>query len=314
MAYLSILFKVMPVLVLLLLGYMIKLKGFLSTEAVTEIKRLVVNISLPALLFLVFLDVDFRVGYFLVILVIFLANILMLFLGRGFAGLFAVENPYFPLLFTGFEVGMLGIPLFGAVYGLENVKYMGVVQIGQELYVWFILLGLIFSLRKEGSNYRQVLQSFISSPVIIAIILGIVVNLTGLNTLAGDSNLYKALMNSLDLIAGLTVPLILIIIGYEINFKTGNLRLPLKIIGLRLILFLVLALFINKYIFTNFLNLNKMYNIALMSMFILPPPFIIPLFIADDEENKYIFNTLSLATLVSLAVYIGLTVFYGVRV
>lgn len=312
MTYLSILPKVIPVLVLLFLGYIMKLKDFISAKAITEMKQLVVNISLPAVLFLAFLDVNFKAEYFLVILAVFMANIIMLIIANTLAGAFNIKDPYFPLLFTGFEVGMLGIPLFGAIYGMENVKYMGIVDIGQELYVWFVLLGLIYSIRSGKRNYKKIFQPFISSPVIIAIILGIFVNSTGLVSFLSSSKIYISLIKSIEMIAGLTVPLILIIIGYEIDFNLGKLNLPLKIISLRLIIFLPLALIINKYVFTEVLNMDKMYNIALISMFILPPPFIIPLFVERDNDNTYIFNTLSLGTVVSIIVYILITIIYGV--
>ncbi len=311
MSYLSILPKVVPVLFLLTMGYIIKLKEFISARTIEEMKQLVVNISLPAVLFLAFLDVNFKREYLLVILVVILVNILMLILGNRLAGVFKVEDPYFPLLFTGFEVGMLGIPLFGAIYGMKNIKFMGVVDIGQELYVWFILLGIIFSLRSGEKNYKSLFRSFITSPIIIAIFLGIIINSSGLASLLSSNTVYVSLINSIDLIASLTIPLILLIIGYEINFNLNNLELPAKIIGLRLIILLPLALILNRYVFTDLLNLDKMYKIALTSMFILPPPFVIPLFIRDDKNRTYIFNTLSLGTVVSITVYIILAVIYG---
>lgn len=316
--YANLIPKVIPIFALLGLGYFLKIKGFISGETTGEIKKLIVNISLPAVLFLAFLNVNFRVEFLLVILVVFLTNMLMLLVGKGVAVRSGVKDPHFPLLFTGFEVGMLGISLFGTIYGLQNIKYIGVIDIGQELYVWFVLLGLLLSLQKrqENRSLKELLKSFITSPIIIAILLGILLNSVGIKSALSNNFLFAAIINSIELVASITIPLILIVIGYEINFKGGSLSLPLRIIMIRLVILLPLALLAGKYIFTDLLNLSVMYSVALTSVMILPPPFIIPLFFSEEDEESgektYVYNTLSLSTVVSIAIFIIMTLIYGV--
>ena len=55
-----------------------------------------------------------------------------------------------------------------------------------------------------------------------------------------------------------------------------------------------------------------MYEYALLTMFILPPPFVIAVFMdKDDRENQqYVVNTLSLSTLVSLIVFVMVMMVY----
>ncbi|MFW6138178.1 MAG: AEC family transporter [Spirochaetota bacterium] len=312
MEYLEVLSKVVPVIVLLSLGYVLKIKQFISSPTVGEMKKLVVNVSLPALLFLAFLDVHFKAKYLVVIVVVFLVNILMLLLGGRFKRLFRVNDPYFTLMFTGFEVGMLGIPMFGAVFGVENIKYMGILDIGQELYVWFVLLGIIFSISAGSRDLKKLAASFISSPIIIAIFLGIALNTSGIQAVLKDNKLYVSVINTVELVSQLTIPLILLIIGYEINLDFHRLRLPVKIIGLRLVVLLPLALFIGKALFLNRLNLPGIYYMALLSMFILPPPFVIPLFARDERhDHSYIYNTLSVGTVVFVLLYVILIMYFA---
>src|SRR6056297_3377903 len=215
--YLSIMPKIIPLLVLLILGYIFQRTKFLSKNTILEVKNFILNITLPALLFIAFLDIDFKKEYILVIFIVIVINLLMLYLGKIITPFLKKEDPYLKLLFTGFEMGMLGIPLFTAIYGIENVKFIGIIDIGHEIFIWFILLGILFKLRQESKkvNSYQLFKSFISSPVIIAILLGIVANITGLGAVRENSYLVLSFMKTVEMIAGLTVPLILIIIGYE---------------------------------------------------------------------------------------------------
>ena len=307
--YMTILPKVIPLLALLIIGYLFKKKEFLSNNTILEIKNFILNITLPALLFTAFLDIDFRLEYLAILVIVIVINLLMLYFGKIVAPFIKKDDPYLKLLFTGFEMGMLGIPLFTAIYGTTNVKYIGIVDIGHEIFIWFILLGILLKLREasKGGKPQKLFKSFISSPVIIAILIGITANLLGFDNIVGTNMVAISIMETIQMIAGLTVPLILIIIGYEVEFKTDNIALPLKIIGLRLLILIPLALLINNFIFSQILGLTYMYNAALFSMLIMPPPFIIPLFIKDQdlEKRKYIFNTLSISTVISIAIFIG---------
>lgn len=313
-SYLEIFPKVVPIFVLLVLGYLIKRKKFIAANTINEIKKLIVNFSLPAVLFTSFLDLNIQLNFIWIVLAVILINIIMLYFGKLFSSFLNKDDPYLPLIFTGFEVGMLGIPLFGTIYGLDNVKFMGVIDIGQELYVWFILLALLLKLKNDNqsSGFKNLFKSFISSPVIISIISALFINISGLNTNLGETVVYTSIINSLDLLASLTIPLILIAIGYEIDFKLDDISLSIKIVFFRLLLFIIFALVIGKYIFTDILSLTPMYSRALLSVLILPPPFILPLFIKKEDlkQRLYINSTLSLHTLISIIIFVVLSFVY----
>lgn len=281
--YLDILPKAIPIFVLLALGYLLKQREFLKVETINELKKLIINFSLPAVLFISFLNIDIQINFLWIVLIIILINLLMLYLGKVFAVVLGKNDPYFPLVFTGFEVGMLGIPLFAAIYGLDNVKFMGVIDIGQEFYVWFILLAILLKLKNsnQNNNFKYLFKTFISSPIIISIFSALLLNGFGIRDLLKKNLIYISVINSFELLASLTIPLILIVIGYEMRFKLNDIALSLKIILLRISLYLILGVLINKYIFVDLLSLSKMYSRALLSVLILPPPFILPFFITS---------------------------------
>jgi hypothetical protein len=55
------------------------------------------------------------------------------------------------------------------------------------------------------------------------------------------------------------------------------------------------------------LGLDRLFSAAVFTMAVLPPPFVIPLYqardAASDEDRDYVTNTLSLATVATLAAY-----------
>ena len=60
----QILNQVLPILLLISLGYWTRYKKFLTENGVEELRKLVVNLALPAVLFISFLHVEWKAAYF----------------------------------------------------------------------------------------------------------------------------------------------------------------------------------------------------------------------------------------------------------
>jgi hypothetical protein len=89
--------------------------------------------------------------------------------------------------------------------------------------------------------------------------------------------------------------------------EPSGLRHSLPVVLLRLGLLVPLALALNAVVTRGFLGLGEGSEAALFTLLILPPPFIIPLYIRPDlpdEEKEYINNTLTLHTLASIGIYL----------
>jgi hypothetical protein len=116
-----------------------------------------------------------------------------------------------------------------------------------------------------------------------------------------------ALMTTFEFLGRLTIPLILIIVGYGIKINRAGLKDALFVALIRLGILLPLALFLNVYLIRGVLHLEKLFEAALFTLLILPPPFIIPLYARsnlDIEEKQYINNTLTIHTIISVSIFI----------
>jgi hypothetical protein len=143
--------------------------------------------------------------------------------------------------------------------------------------------------------------------VILAILAGVAGNLVGLDELMDSSSLTTALLATLGLLGACTTPLIAIVIGYSTRLRPGALRRPARTVAVRLTAWLVLAIPFAVFIVQGVLGLDPLFAAAVLTMAVLPPPFVIPLYMGsrpeDLAERDYVADTLSLATVVTLVAF-----------
>ena len=279
---------------------------FIAESTVADLRKIVVNLALPAVLFVAFLETEFVASDLLIVVVTFVVPVALYGVGRALQPRFGFGHEYFPVLMTGFEAGMLGISLFGTAYGLSQVGRFAVVDLGHELFIWFVFLAILLAKRDGTQSPRNLVAAFLKSPVIVAILLGIAGNLFDLEASLYDWPITGGVMATLGFLASLTVPLILLIVGYGIHLDVAGVREAAVPVAVRLAVTLPIAIVLPLLLMDNVLDNNPYSQAALFTLFILPPPFIIPLYMRDgiDDERRYVNNTLSLYTLVSIAVFV----------
>ena len=299
--------RVLPIILLIALGFWTRRSGFLTPRTIDELRKIVVNLALPAVLFIAFLNVELESRYAVVVVTTFLLGIVLFLLGRALQPRFGAQHGYFPFLMTGFEAGMLGISLYGAAYGLDHVGSFAIVDLGHEIFIWFVFLALLLAKRDGTRDSRALFASFIRSPVVVAIIAGIALNLAGARDVLYDAPIMGGVMNTLAFIGTLTVPLILLVVGYGIQLDREGIKEAATPVAVRAVILLPLALILPPLLMGRLLGTDAYAQAALFTLLILPPPFIIPLYMKAGMENerRYVNNVLSLYTLVSIVVFIG---------
>lgn len=302
--------SIFPILLLFVLGYILQKSKNFSDPTIAGIKRIVSDLALPALIFQAFSTLEIESSYLILVVTIFMVCHLMVLLGKALAKPLGMSSPYFPLMMGGFEMGMLGYALFISVYGVENLGKLALVDLGQVLFVFFVLMALLIKERDGVHNKKVLLRQFMTSPVIIAIFAGILVSIFAKNI--EPNSLFIALGEFISLLANLTVPLIAISIGYGIHIKKEGLAKAFKTILVRKILLVALALLINVFLVDNLLGMSAIYRYAVLLMFLTPPPFIITIFmkVGDKENADYVDNTLSMDTLISIVLVMIATTIY----
>ena len=79
----------------------------------------------------------------------------------------------------------------------------------------------------------------------------------------------------------------------------------LAVTGLRLALLLPLAIILSAFVVQQLMGLNEYFQAAIFTLLILPPPFIIPLYMprGSPAEKTYVNNVLTLYTIVTIVLF-----------
>jgi malate permease and related proteins len=98
-----------------------------------------------------------------------------------------------------------------------------------------------------------------------------------------------------------------VVIGYSTRLRRGALSRPARTVAIRLAAWVALAVPFSVLLVQGVLGLDPLFAAAVMTMAILPPPFVIPLYMGtapgDAAERDYVADTLSLATVATLAAF-----------
>lgn len=303
--------RALPIIFLLFIGNQIHRRKFLSENTIEELRKIVINLALPSVLFLSFSQIEIKPAYLFIFVLIFLLALAMFGLGIWITSRFQIHRDYFRFLMTGFEYGMLGISLFGGAYGLESIGYFAVMDVGHELFIWFVFLAFLMTQRDGVQKPSRLVKAFFQAPVIMAVLAGLGLNILGLKEYLYSAPVLGGIMSTLQFLANLTVPIMLLVIGYSIQINREGIREALPVIIIRLAILVPLILVINGFVIRKLLGLGFPFEVALFTLLILPPPFIIPLYIHPDkfEEKRYVNNVLALYTVVSILIFITYFIF-----
>lgn len=302
---LDVLLHTLPIIFLIALGTVTRHARLISPEALEDIKKIIVYISLPAMLFLTFASTTLVLSHLVIIAVMIALCSMMLLAGIRVFYRLSPDNPIFPGLFSGYEAGMMGYALFATFFGASELYAFAIVDLGQVVFVFLILTMFLHKRTGDQASLKKLAKKFFLSPVILAIIVGIFLSVTSLYQRSLDLRISDAFIRTLELAGALTQPLICIVIGYELKLKAKNMKTALFTVALRLSVMVTLAWLIATFVFIRMLNLDPIFTTALYAMLILPPPFVLPIFAqkADPKHRAQISDILSLHVIGSLLAY-----------
>ena len=302
----EILQTILPVLAMLSVGMITRAKGLISREGINALKSVVVNITLPAVLLGAFATTTYTFMDIVIPLMMFAICCAAWGLGWLAEKLLHMNSRFVPFLTTGFEAGMLGYALFNMLYGTERTADFARIDLGQVLFVFTlykILLGLKDPNRK---NTKELIKEMVVSPIIIAIFAGVLIGASGLYAALVPSGISGILTACTDFFAAPTSAIILLTIGYDLVLSDIPWASAGKVVTVRFIIMMLL-----RTAFVVLLNIiwkDSGLTQAINVMFILPPPFVLPVFADDADQRVYVSSALSLSTLVSIAGFAVLAV------
>ena len=304
----QILSMVLPVLVMILLGRLCAAQGILNDERHAGLKSIIGDILLPVVLFNAFFTANYDGKLLLVFVLVFISCLLALVAGFALKRFVSPYDRYMPLLMTSFEGGMLGYALYALVAGQSQTAMYAMVDIGQTMFAYTVFLAALKSAEGGRMSPKAMVMNMVTNKACIGMTLGIVLGALGVHKAIAPTSFGIVLTELISFITAPTSALILLVVGYQLNFSKRLMKPVAITLVLRLAVMAVIFALVSLVLFA-IIPYDKLLMLALMLQYTLPAPFIIPLFADLGEDGEYVSTSLSMGTLLSVALFVFVAAF-----
>lgn len=295
---------ILPVLLVLSIGMFCRSRNLITRDGIGALKNVAVNIALPAVMLNSFATMTYTSKNIIITVIMFAVCVIAWFLGDILGRILHFKSRFVGFLTTGFEAGMLGYALFSMLYGTERIADFACIDLGQVLFVFTlykILLGLD---GKEKPTAKSLISEMFHSPTFIAIVVGVLLGAAGLYRAMEPSGISSVLDACTSFVSAPTSAIILLTIGYDLVLKDVPWGAAIKVVGLRLAIMMILRVVLGALF--QVLGMDPALLAALNVMFILPPPYVLPVFADDESQRTYVSSALSVSTITTIMGFIVL--------
>lgn len=302
----SVISTALPVFLALAMGMMCRSKGFLTRDGVDTLKKVIINLTLPFVLFNSFATAEYSLSALILPVIIFIICTIMLALGFLWVKVSKSGSKLAPFLASGFEAGMLGFSLFALLFPDQSASKFAMLVLGQEIFVFTLYKMLLTG----KTSPKAIINDFLTSPTLIAVVLGLIVGASGLYDCFRAWGVSTIIESVTSFISAPTGTIILFAVGFDLVLKEINWKKTGGMVAMRLV---IAGVMLGILILLNRTVLNGMiFEGAAVMLFILPSPYIIPIFADAPDERVQISSALSALTLITMILFAVASVVVGV--
>ena len=305
---------IFPVFFILFLGIHARKKGWINHEQNNGLKTIALDILFPFLIYHIVATSVLDRNIVLEIVYLIAVWILVYFFGKMVCRMLP-ENirEISPFLLLTCEGGAVALPLYLSIVGSSYILNLIPFDLAGIL-INFIFVPTVLQIRrKEELKLLPLVKKVISAPFVIAALLAVITNLTGLQRLLSQSSTFGSLYeNTMNAIIAPVSGLILFSLGYSIRLKKGYLSSLFKLAVIRLIFCsgIIASFFL---VFPEKME-SPIFSLGVILYFYCPTGFPVPLQIREildtDEKEEFVSAFISLFFLIALAVYVALSFYY----
>ncbi len=298
---------ILPIIVMIFVGYLLNKKQVFNLSGLSALKSIIGNICLPVVLFNAFFYADYGIDTLIVFITVYIAHTLALFIGFIARPILKDKGKFLPVLVSGAEGGMLGYALYILLYP-KGVSTFAMVDIGQTFFAYTAFLSALKIIDGKKVSVKELTHNMLTNFCFIGMVLGVVLGSLGFDELLISLSYSNVLDSAIAMITAPTATIVLIIVGYELSLEKNLLKPVLKTIVIRLLIMITLSA-VTLGVLSLLIELNYELMFAILLMYSLPAPFIIPLFADVKKDANYISTTLSINTLITMILFSVIIVF-----
>lgn len=302
MKTMEMLATILPVFLTIGLGMLSRRFRIISAEGMGELRKVAFNFTLPAVSLAAFASADYSPRTLLIPVCIFLCCLVMLLIGYGVRRYVPSAGRMSPYLCTCFESGMIGFSLYPMLYG--ELAPFAIVALGQTLFIFTVYKVLV----ARPKTMRDFLRELVQSVPLWALVIGLLIGVSGLYDAMAPSGLQMLFDSVLSFLSKPTSFLILLTIGFDLDFSAIPWRKISTVVLARLGICAVMMLAVLAV--NHFWLGGIMETSAIIMLFMMPAPYVITVFANDPEERGTLASSLSVMTLITVFAFSVLTIFH----
>lgn len=305
---------IFPVFFILFLGIHARKKGWINHEQNNGLKTIALDILFPFLIYHIVATSVLDRNIALEIVYLIAVWILVYFFGKMVCRMLAESiREISPFLLLTCEGGAVALPLYLSIVGSSYILNLIPFDLAGIL-INFIFVPTVLQIRrKEELKLLPLVKKVISAPFVIAALLAVITNLTGLQRLLSQSSTFGSIYeNTMNAIIAPVSGLILFSLGYSIRLKKGYLSSLFKLAVIRLTFCsgIIASFFL---VFPEKME-SPVFSLGVILYFYCPTGFPVPLQIREildtDEKEEFVSAFISLFLLIALVVYVALSFYY----
>ena len=305
---------IFPVFFILFLGIHARKKGWINHEQNNGLKTIALDILFPFLIYHIVATSVLDRNIVLEIVYLIAVWILVYFFGKMVCRILPESiREISPFLLLTCEGGAVALPLYLSIVGSSYILNLIPFDLA-GIMINFIFVPTVLQIRrKEELKLLPLVKKVISAPFVIAALLAVITNLTGLQRLLSQSSACGPIYeNTMNAIIAPVSGLILFSLGYSIRLKKGYLSSLFKLAVIRLIFCsgIIASFFL---IFPEKME-SPVFSLGVILYFYCPTGFPVPLQIREildtDEKEEFVSAFISLFLLIALVVYVALSFYY----
>ncbi|MBM6798414.1 transporter, partial [Coprobacillus cateniformis] len=248
----------------------------------------------------------------LIVVYVFIAFVLTMFIGKlftKFTGERFSHISYFML--TTCEGGNVALPLYTSIVGVAYASNTVIFDLAGTLIAFVLIPIMVAKLSAGQTSPKELAKTIFTNSFVIAVILGLGLNLLGVYNMLTQTPFIDVYTNTINMITGPIIGMILFIIGYNLKINMDTLGSLLKLLIVRIVLFAFVI--VGFFVFFPHLMADKIYMLAVLIYFMCPTGFALPMQISplfkSEEDNSYTAALISLNMVVTLIVYTVIVIF-----
>ena len=299
-----------PVFFMLALGFISRLKGWITPEQKEGANAIIFNILFPILIFNLLATASIEFEHIYIISYVFIIYIMALIIGKYLTPRYAKKYAHFsPYLLTVCEGGNVALPLYLSIVGTSSNTV--IFDIAGTAICFIVIPILVAKQINQGTSAKELIKNIFSNSFVIAVLLGLILNFSGIYRMLLASDFGTMITMTISQATTPIVSMILFILGYDLNIDKKTLTPILKLLAIKTIYFtfVILGFFV---FFPNYMA-DKTFMIAPIIYFMSPTgfglmPVITPLY-KNDEDSAFTSAFVSIYIIVTLIVYTAVVLF-----